>query len=100
MIITAVTGGLYKGFRFDSSDIEVSHLQYADDTLLFGEPTYDNLWTMKSILRCFELASGLKINYHKSSLYGVHMQHSFLLQAATFLNCRVGDLPFIYLGYQ
>ncbi|MCI81328.1 LINE-1 reverse transcriptase like, partial [Trifolium medium] len=43
--------------------MSVTHLQYADDTLFLGEATVANLWTIKSILRGFELASGLKVNF-------------------------------------
>ncbi|MCI51570.1 LINE-1 reverse transcriptase like, partial [Trifolium medium] len=50
----------FKPFRVGSSGVPVSLLQYADDTLCIGEASVDNLWTLKSVLRGFELASGLK----------------------------------------
>jgi hypothetical protein len=53
---------------------------------------------LKAILRGFELASGLKVNFWKSSLIGVNVDNSFLELASTFLNCRRGELPFNYLG--
>lgn len=53
---------------------------------------------MKAVLRCFELVSGLKVNFHKSSLIGINIDESFLSSAAKFLNCRVGGIPFKYLG--
>jgi hypothetical protein len=76
----------------------VSHLQYADDTLCIGEASIDNLWSLKSILRGFELVSGLKVNFWKSSLMGVNVPPDFLRLASVFLNCRVGTIPFKYLG--
>lgn len=33
----------------------------------------DNLWSMKAILRWFELASDLKVNFFKSRLFGVNV---------------------------
>jgi hypothetical protein len=55
-----------KGFNlglgeFRNGGPSISHLQYADDTLCIGEASVENLWTMKAILRGFELASGLKV---------------------------------------
>jgi hypothetical protein len=90
--------GLYKGYRIRNGGPTITHLQYADDTLCVGEASVDNLWTLKSILRGFELASGLKVNFLKSCLYGINVENSFLDLASTFLNCIRGDLPFIYLG--
>lgn len=71
------------------SDVVISHLQYADDTILVGEACEQNLWVVKSILRCFELVSVLKIKYHKSSLMGVNVNGPFLSSAVEFLNCKV-----------
>lgn len=57
-----------------------------------------NLWALKTILRCFKLASGLKVNFSKSSVMGVNVGEDFLGLAKRFLNCRVGSVPFTYLG--
>lgn len=78
--------------------MEVSHLQYADDTLCIGTPSIENLWTLKALLQGFELASGLKINFTKSCLIGVNVQSEFMDMACNFLHCSQGSLPFEYLG--
>lgn len=62
----AVERNLFEGFTFDGNGLMVSHLQYADDTLCIGKPMVNNLWAMKSVLRGFEMVSGLKINFYKS----------------------------------
>lgn len=31
----------------------VSHLQYANDTLIFSEPSIENLWIIKAVMRWF-----------------------------------------------
>jgi hypothetical protein len=66
----AVEQNLFKGFSIGGDGVSISHLQYADDTLCIGEALVQNLWTIKSILRGFHLASGLKVNFGKSCLYG------------------------------
>lgn len=57
-----------------------------------------NLWAMKAILRCFELVSGLRINFHKSRILGVNVDQNFQQDAAMFLNCKCGGIPFQFLG--
>jgi hypothetical protein len=88
----------FKGFSFGGSELVISHLQCADDTLLIGEASSENLWAIKAILRAFELASGLRVNFHKSCLLGVNVSNEFLNMGAEFLNCRLGSTPFKYLG--
>jgi hypothetical protein len=58
----------------------------------------ENIWTLKAVLRGFELASGLKVNFWKSCLIGVNVSNDFMDMAATFLNCRRSNIPFKYLG--
>lgn len=43
----------------------LTHLQYADDTILFLANTEENIATIKFLLYCYEEMSGLKINYQK-----------------------------------
>lgn len=94
----AVALGLFKGFKVGNGGEEVSILQYADDTLLVGEASWENLWSMKAILRCFELVSGLRVNFHKSRVIGINVEQQFQHDAAMFLNCKSGKIPFKYLG--
>jgi hypothetical protein len=58
----------------------------------------ENLWSMKAILRLFEVISGLKVNFSKSNIFGVNVHNSFLEGAASFLHCKVCSLPCTYLG--
>jgi hypothetical protein len=94
----AVERGRFKPFVVGRSGFPVSILQYADDTLCIGEPSVENLWALKAILRGFELASGLRVNFWKSCLIGVNVSNDFLFMASDFLNCKIGSLPFKYLG--
>ena len=58
------------------NEVQVSILQYADDTLFFGKASMENVKTIKVILRRFELVSGLKINFSKSSFWIIGMSES------------------------
>lgn len=53
---------------------------------------------MQRVLRCFELISELKINFHKSSLVGLRVYDLFLSVVSSFLGYKVEALPIKYLG--
>lgn len=50
------------------------------------------------ILRSFEFALGLQVNFAKSSLIGVNSDSMFIDLTFDFLHCKKGSLPFKYLG--
>ncbi|XP_006605191.1 uncharacterized protein [Glycine max] len=94
----ALDRNLYTSLLVGKNKIPVNILQYADDTIFFGEATMQNVKTIKSILRSFELASGLKINFAKSSFGAIGKSDQWRKEAAEYLNCRILPLPFMYLG--
>ncbi|GKV44307.1 hypothetical protein SLEP1_g51499 [Rubroshorea leprosula] len=98
MVTAASEKQLYKGVKVGTDDIMVSHLQFADDTIFFGEATDENIWAIKCIVRSFELVSGLKVNYAKSQLMGVNVEEAWVEKMAYRLYCKRKDLPFKYLG--
>nr|KYP59376.1 Putative ribonuclease H protein At1g65750 family [Cajanus cajan] len=89
---------LFTGLNLGGEGPMISLLQFLDDTLIIGEATRKNLWCLKVILRCFELISGMKINFHKSCVVGIHSGADFIDLAAIFLHYKVGQLPFKHLG--
>jgi hypothetical protein len=98
LVRRAVEVNRFKPFLVGTEEFPVSILQYADDTLCIGEASVENLWTLKAILRGFEMMSGLKVNFFKSCLVGVNVSDEFMFMATEFLNCRRGSIPFKYLG--
>jgi len=81
-----------------TNPVVVSHLQFVDDTLLIGNKSWANVRVLRVGLVLFEAMSGLKVNFHKSSLVGVNIDASWLSEAASVLGCKVGKVPFLYLG--
>ncbi|GJT89198.1 RNA-directed DNA polymerase, eukaryota, partial [Tanacetum coccineum] len=63
-----------------------------------GEWSDDNLENLIRILNCFHLASGLKINVHKSQVLGVGVPPDIVNQGASRIGCAVMQTPFKYLG--
>ncbi|GAU38426.1 hypothetical protein TSUD_396060 [Trifolium subterraneum] len=73
-------------------------LQFADGTLLMGTKSWANVRALRAVLVLFETMSGLKVNFNKTMLVGVNIPDSWLGEAASALGCRVGKIPFLYLG--
>ncbi|XP_028099608.1 uncharacterized protein LOC114299137 [Camellia sinensis] len=69
-----------------------------DDSLLFCEGEISEVLNLKRILRCFEVASGLKINFHKSVICGIGISGSALAEFACLLNYKSQNLSIKYLG--
>ena len=77
--------------------LNISHLFFADDTIIFCEARKDHLIYLGWILFWFEAASGLRINLAKSEVIPVG-EVVEVEELAVELGCRVGTLPSQYLG--
>ena len=89
---------IFKGIQIPRNGPTISHLFYADDALFIGEWSRDNLKNLARILRCFHIASGLKVNFHKSRVFGIGATMQETKNWASLLGCEAGVLPFDYLG--
>nr|XP_025628058.1 uncharacterized protein LOC112721200 [Arachis hypogaea] len=79
-------------------NIELSHLQFADDTILFCPTEEETIMNYKRLLRCFELMSRLSINFEKSSLNPVNCDRLWVRRMCLLLGCKEASLPVRYLG--
>ena len=69
LMTSAVNSNLFTSYSIGAHTPTVlSHLQFADDTLLLGVKSWANVRALRAILVLFENLSGLKVNYHKSML--------------------------------
>ncbi|MCI35447.1 putative RNA-directed DNA polymerase, partial [Trifolium medium] len=99
MMRALVQSKLFTGYSIGTvSPTVVSHLQFADDTLLLGVKSWANVRALRGVLVLFEAVSGQKVNFHKSMLVGVNVAESWLSEAAAVLGCSMGKVPFLYLG--
>ena len=53
---------------------------------------------LKTLLDTFAESTGLKVNYHKSSIIPINVQDGDVNALATALGCQVASMPFTYLG--
>lgn len=75
----------------------LSHLQFADDTILFLENNSHTRRGINIVLSIFELLSGLKINFSKSQLYAAK-NSDCIEEWVSELQCDRGKWPIQYLG--
>uniref|UniRef100_A0A2N9FZT4 Reverse transcriptase domain-containing protein n=1 Tax=Fagus sylvatica TaxID=28930 RepID=A0A2N9FZT4_FAGSY len=92
--------GLICGFKAGSatvSGLSISHLLFANDTIVFCDADRDQLLHLRMVLACFEAVTGLGVNMGKSELVPVGEVRN-VDQLAEILCCRVRVLPMSCLG--
>lgn len=97
---TARTKGWMRGFKVKNSnanDLEITHLQYADDTLILCEASRVQMLCLRAIFNTFEAVSSLHINWNKSFIYLVNEVRDMGILART-LGGKIFVLPTTYLG--
>ena len=96
----ATDGNYLSGTKFADGrgeELVISHLLYADDTLLFCKADKDELKFISWTLMWFEAVSGLKINLNKSEIIPIGTVAN-MEELALELGYKVGTLPTTYLG--
>ena len=96
----AVHGGHLSGFTVGTSegmDVMVTHLLFADDTLMFCEAAPPQIEKLGCVLTWFEAISGLKINLGKLEMVPVGVVSNMEVLAG-ILGCKCASLPLKYLG--
>ena len=100
LIRRAVEGGFLSGCNIREggrTTLNISHLFFADDTIVFCEAKKDHLSHLSWVLFWFEAASGLKINLGKSEIIPVG-EVKDIEELEAEIGCRMGSLPSQYLG--
>lgn len=69
LITSAEQEGHITGLPITKSGFRLSHLFFADDSLLFCRATFSEWYTTHEILKVYERASGQKINWDKTSIF-------------------------------
>ena len=59
---------LIHGLQF-GRDLSISHLLFANDSLIFTRPTVEDCTNLKRLFECYEKAFGQIFNMEKSSMF-------------------------------
>ncbi|KAL4323977.1 hypothetical protein GQ457_11G027850 [Hibiscus cannabinus] len=98
LIKKAVELSLTEGVPMGSNGLIISHLQFADDLIIFAKASVETVINIKSLLRIFEVIAGLRLNLVKTKLYGVNVEEQVIRGWADVIKCSSGNLPSEYLG--
>ena len=100
LVEKAASGGFLSSFNLvnrGGEEMQLTHLLFADDTLVFCSDSRNQLAYRSWILLWFEAISCLKINLDQSSILPVGDVENLEVLTAE-LGCRIGTLPLAYLG--
>ena len=100
MLDVAATTSQFSGFSVGNTagnSVMVSHLLFADNTLIFCDADPTQIANLRAILVRFEEVSGLRINLGKSKLVPIGVVHNMDVLVG-MLGCRQSSLPLRYLG--
>ncbi|VVA31869.1 Hypothetical predicted protein, partial [Prunus dulcis] len=89
---------LVHGIVSGHDQVEVSHLQFADDTIFFLDGKEEYWLNLLQMLKLFCDVSGMKINKAKSCILGINFSIETLNNMAGSWGCEVGCWPMVYLG--
>ena len=87
MIFVASEANLITSFKPAVNGPIITHLQFADNTIIFCDAKEEQIKNVVAILRCFEAVSGLKVIFFKSELIGMkdHTLEGLLVLCAASL---------------
>ena len=91
---------VFSGFLVGSDEripIMVSHLLFADDTLIFCNADLSQIESLRNVFTWFETVFGLWVNLHKSEIVPVG-EVSNLEEIVAVMGCQLSALPMTYLG--
>jgi len=74
-------------------DLSCPVLQYADDTLILVPATMTAIQALHSVLSAFSIATGLTINFHKSTFVPLHVDAAVANSLASVLSCSLSSFP-------
>ena len=83
--------------RIEGCSLVMSHLLFADDTLIFCDTDHDQLLLLRMVLIWFEAVSSLKINLGKSELVPVGVVLNIMLLLDVF-RMQAGFTSYEILG--
>ncbi|MCH84159.1 ribonuclease H protein, partial [Trifolium medium] len=99
LISSAQENKLIHGVKIAPRAPEITHLFFADDSIMFCRATIDETEHMKMLISTYQQASGQLVNYHKSELiFSKKVNHSIKMAIHQILPMPMVDHFSKYLG--
>ncbi|GMJ04823.1 hypothetical protein HRI_004151500 [Hibiscus trionum] len=100
LIHKAVKLEIIEGVHVGSAGFKISHIQFADDLIIFSKGNRENVINIKRILRIFELASGLSLNSKKTSVSRISVEQGCsIAERICLVRSVLSNLPIYFLSY-
>ena len=88
-----------KGVAASTNSPRVSHLFFANDSLVFGRATVNEATEIQRILKVYEASSGQQLNCHKTSLFfSLNTDNGIKERVKTMIGAQVIQPHEAYLG--
>ncbi|CAA7047953.1 unnamed protein product [Microthlaspi erraticum] len=97
MLNKAAEEGIFK-LHPDCENVQLTHLAFADDLLIFLEGSADSVDGVLKILAQFEKMSGLAVNITKTSMFCSGVSTQVLNDLRNRFSLEAASLPIRYLG--
>ncbi|GKE10842.1 putative RNA-directed DNA polymerase, eukaryota, reverse transcriptase zinc-binding domain protein [Tanacetum coccineum] len=97
-LLEAKNNDSFRMIEVGKDKVYVSHLQFADDALIMRVWSKINVLNLSRLLTCFHLASGLKVNFNKSKLFGIGVCEVERNSLASLIGCQPSNFSCNYLG--
>ncbi|KAK3222107.1 hypothetical protein Dsin_009132 [Dipteronia sinensis] len=89
---------MLRGVVFGYNEVHVSHPQFTYDTILFIERKIEFIFNSKRIFHCFEIVSGLRINFYKSCIVKLGKKGNMEEEWVAAFRCKHSSFPISYQG--
>ncbi|GKE68056.1 putative RNA-directed DNA polymerase, eukaryota, reverse transcriptase zinc-binding domain protein [Tanacetum coccineum] len=86
-----IDANMFHGVKI-GSNIHLSYLFYADDVIILSKWNQSDMENIIRILNIFYITFGLKINIHKSNVFGVGVSSSEIVSMAACTGCEAARL--------
>lgn len=99
IISKGVDGNIVELFKIGRNEVVLSHLRFADDTMLFCFGKEESFLILIHVVAFFEDYSGFKINRSKCTVFvfGINSDQAKLQKWVKVFDCEVGSFPSFYL---
>eukprot|EP00253_Pinus_taeda_P029818 PITA_29818 len=87
-----------RGLKLWGNNLAITHQQFVDDIMLFGEVSLREVRIIKEVLEVFSEASGMEINKEKSCTFIFNTAEAIKAHLTKTLGFKQGELPTKYLA--